>query len=417
MNEDARLMHWLSSHRDETASAADPAAHVDLDTLTRHATGRLSPAQAHAVTEHLLVCDDARCVSFVRAQASDVDAASDFLYPPTDDRSSSPRTFQCREALWTMIEEVATITGAPVDDVINDAMLQYARSRGYHEGPTARRMGDEAPLDVTQDAAAFVRRHSDSLRATGAQAPSITTTAVRPGEEELSESEPSARSRAAAHPSITAQRSPALTPEAVPRAPPSVRNPAARPMTMPASMPSMPASMPPLPPAPPARGAGLAPPPARRMPAPPGGMAGPPPLAPPPPSAARSFAPPSSRRAPPPLPSTPQMPIAPQSMPLGSMGSMSLSKRLVLTFEGQSYDVDKEHFIIGRSKGQADLRIDDANVSRQHAAIERIGSIYYLVDLGSTNGVYVGDDRVTRRALADGDTIVITNHRISCRLG
>ena len=401
MNEDARLMHWLSSHRDETASAADPAAHVDVDTLTRHATGRLSPAQAHAVTEHLLVCDDARCVSFVRAQASDVDAAADFLYPPNDDRSSSPRTFQCREALWKMIEEVATITGAPIDDVINDAMLQYARSRGYHEGPTARRMGEESPLEVTQDAAAFVRRHSDALR-TGAPAPSITTTAARPGEEDLSESEPSARSRAAAHQSITTQRAPALTPEAVPRAPPSVRSPAARPMAgMPASMPPMPASMPPLPQG---RAAGVPPPPSRRMPAPP-------------PSAARSLAPPSSRRAPPPLPSTPNMPMAPQAMPLGSMGSMSLSKRLVLTYEGQSYDVDKEHFIIGRSKGQADLRIDDANVSRQHAAIERIGSIYYLVDLGSTNGVYVGDDRVTRRALADGDTIVITNHRISCQLG
>jgi hypothetical protein len=381
MTEDARLMHWLSSHRDESARSADPTAHVDIDTLTRHATGRLSPPQAQAVTEHLLVCDDARCVAFVRAQSSDVDAATDFLYPPGDERSSSPRTFQCRDQLWTMIEEVATHTGLPIDDVINDAMLQYAHSRGYHEGPTARRPGEESPLEITQDAAAFVRRSSDQLRA------------LR-GEEDLSESEPSARSRAA-HPSITAQRSPALTPEAVPRAPPSVRSPAARPMTMHASMPPLPTSSPAAPP-PPAR---------RAMPAPPARMgAVPPPLAPP-----------SSRR-PPPLPSTPHMPIA----PLGGMapgGRLDLSKRLVLTFEGQSYEVDKEHFIIGRSKGQADLRIDDANVSRQHAAIERIGSIYYLVDLGSTNGVYVGDDRVTRRALVDGDTIVVTTHRITCRLG
>jgi neural Wiskott-Aldrich syndrome protein len=393
MNEDARLMTWLSSHRGEAAASADPTAHVDVDTLTRHATGRLSPPQAQLVTEHLLVCDDARCVAFVRTQAADVDAATDFLYPPEDERSSSPRTFQCRDALWEMITEVATHTGLPIDEVINDAMLQYAHTRGYHEGPTARRVGEASPLEITQDAAAFVRRSS--------------TTAVR-ADEELSESEPSARSRAAAHQSITAQRSPAFTPEAVPRAPPSVRSPAARPMGMPpipASMPTIPAAAPPAP---------LAAPPPRRMPAPPGSpMGAPPPLAPPPaPRSAGSLHPPSSRRAPPPLPSTPQMPIAPQSM-----GSMSLSKRLVLTFEGQTYDVDKEHFILGRSKGQADLRIDDPNVSRQHAAIERIGSIYYLVDLGSTNGVYVGDDRVTRRALADGDTIVITTHRISCRLG
>lgn len=398
MNEDARLMHWLSSHRDEAASSADAtlaSAHVDFDTLTRHATGRLSPAQAHAVTEHLLVCDDAQCVAFVRAQASDVDAATDFLYPPGDDRASSPRTFQCKEALWTMIGEVAAHAGAPIDDVINDAMLQYAHSRGYHEGPTARNLGQESPLEITQDAAAFVRRSPDAMR----NLASSTKTAVRRGEEDLSESEPSARSRGAAHASIAMQRSPAHTPEAVPRAPPSVRSPAARPMSMPASMPPLPA----------ASKAAPAPPP-RRIPAPP-------------PAAARSVAPPSSRRAPPPLPSTPpmqsmpstpNMPIAPPGMALGSLG---LSKRLVLTFEGQSYDVDKEHFTIGRSKGQADLRVDDANVSRQHAAIERIGSIYYLVDLGSTNGVYIGDDRVTRRALADGDTIIITTHRITCRLG
>lgn len=390
MNEDARLMHWLSSHRGEAGTSADPSAHVDLDTLTRHATGRLPPAQAQAITEHLLVCDDARCVAFVRTQASDVDAASDFLYPPGDERASSPRTFQCKEVLWSMIEEVAQHTGLPVDEVLNDAMLQYAHSRGYHEGPTARRPGEVPSLEVTQDAAAFARRSSDALRAG-----SITATAVRE-DDDLSESEPSARSRSA-HPSITAQRSPALTPEAVPRAPQSVRSPAARPMAMPASMPRMPsASAPPPPPRAPAHRT---------------------PLAPPPPRSA-SLAPPSSRRAPPPLPSTPHMPLAAPAASMGMpMGSMSLAKRLVLTYLGQTYDVDKEHFILGRSKGQADLRIDDANVSRQHAAIERIGSIFYLVDLGSTNGVYVGTDRVTRRALADGDTIVITSHRITCKLG
>lgn len=379
MSEDARLMHWLASHRDEATSNAAPSsrsAHVDVDTLTRHATGRLSPAQAHAVTEHLLVCDDGRCMEFVRAQASDVDAASDFLYPPEDERASRPRTFMCKEVLWQMVEEVARHTGLPIDEVINDAMLQYAHSRGYHEGPTARRRGEDSPMEVTQDASALLaaaRRPS--------QQGSITTTAVR-AQEELDESEPSARTRGSAPPPVT-QRVPAITPEAVPRAPPSVRSPAA--MARPMAAPPPPAPM------------------SRRVPAPPGA-----------PPSARSVAPPSSRRAPPPLPSTPSIPMVP---PGAAMGTMSLAKRLVLTFEGRTYDVDKEHFIIGRSKGQADLRIDDPNVSRQHAAIERIGSIYYLVDLGSTNGVYVGDDRVTRRALADGDTIVITTHRIACQLG
>ena len=123
---------------------------------------------------------------------------------------------------------------------------------------------------------------------------------------------------------------------------------------------------------------------------------------------------------PPPLPSTPSVPMPPPGMPAAArppgIGNLPLAKHLVLTFEDRSYEVDKDHFIIGRSKSGADLRIDDPNVSRQHAAIERMGSIYYLVDLGSTNGVYIGEDKVTRRAIVDGDVLAITKHRIKCAL-
>lgn len=91
-------------------------------------------------------------------------------------------------------------------------------------------------------------------------------------------------------------------------------------------------------------------------------------------------------------------------------------KRLVLTYQGRAHEVDKDRFLLGRSKTQADLRLDDANVSRQHAVIERVGSAWYVVDLGSTNGVQVQGERVTRRALSDGDRIVITTHEIRCSL-
>ena len=78
--------------------------------------------------------------------------------------------------------------------------------------------------------------------------------------------------------------------------------------------------------------------------------------------------------------------------------------------------MDKERFLLGRSKTQADLRLDDPNVSRQHAVIERVGAAFYIVDLGSTNGVHIGGERVARRALSDGDVIVITTHEIRCTL-
>jgi neural Wiskott-Aldrich syndrome protein len=94
--------------------------------------------------------------------------------------------------------------------------------------------------------------------------------------------------------------------------------------------------------------------------------------------------------------------------------SGDLARGLVVTYQGRPQTVDKERFLIGRSKTQADLRLDDPNVSRQHAVIERVGSAWYIVDLGSTNGVLVAGERVARRALSDGDVIVITSHEIHC---
>jgi predicted component of type VI protein secretion system len=89
-------------------------------------------------------------------------------------------------------------------------------------------------------------------------------------------------------------------------------------------------------------------------------------------------------------------------------------KRLLLTHNGRQVEVDKDRFLLGRSKTQADLRLEDPNVSRQHAAIERVGSAWFIVDLGSTNGIFVNGQRVARRALADGDVIVITSQEIRC---
>ena len=112
-----------------------------------------------------------------------------------------------------------------------------------------------------------------------------------------------------------------------------------------------------------------------------------------------------------PPPRTMRMPDARESSPRVAPG-----RQLVLEYRGRTYSVDKERFLLGRSKTQADLRLDDPNVSRQHAVIERVGSAFYIVDLGSTNGVEVAGERVARRALADGDRIVITTHEIRCTL-
>jgi len=63
---------------------------------------------------------------------------------------------------------------------------------------------------------------------------------------------------------------------------------------------------------------------------------------------------------------------------------------------------------IGRL-GSCDLTLADAQVSRQHAAVEREGEDFVLVDLESGNGTFLIDrpERVTRHALKDGDVLRI----------
>lgn len=59
---------------------------------------------------------------------------------------------------------------------------------------------------------------------------------------------------------------------------------------------------------------------------------------------------------------------------------------------------------IGRGP-EADLRIDDPGISRNHAELRRSGGDVTVVDLGSTNGVVVDGDRVEQARLRDGSRI------------
>ena len=49
--------------------------------------------------------------------------------------------------------------------------------------------------------------------------------------------------------------------------------------------------------------------------------------------------------------------------------------------------------VIGRSK-DCDIQLADPNVSRRHAEVRQEGAAYWLVDLGSTNGIEVNGQRV-----------------------
>jgi hypothetical protein len=60
--------------------------------------------------------------------------------------------------------------------------------------------------------------------------------------------------------------------------------------------------------------------------------------------------------------------------------------------------------VLGRSE-ECDLRLSDIDVSRQHAAIRSDGYRLLAVDLASTNGTFIGGQRITEAELAPGARI------------
>jgi pSer/pThr/pTyr-binding forkhead associated (FHA) protein len=72
---------------------------------------------------------------------------------------------------------------------------------------------------------------------------------------------------------------------------------------------------------------------------------------------------------------------------------------------GQTFDLFKEVMSIGRESNN-DITIKDTEISRNHARISRKGGAYLLEDLGSTNGTFVNQERLTAPyTLATGDEI------------
>jgi diguanylate cyclase (GGDEF)-like protein len=73
-------------------------------------------------------------------------------------------------------------------------------------------------------------------------------------------------------------------------------------------------------------------------------------------------------------------------------------------FAGRPHPVGTEPTTIGRA-GNCTLQIDDDALSRVHARVTRVGNEYVLEDMGSLNGCFVGDQRVSRASLRDGDRV------------
>jgi predicted Zn finger-like uncharacterized protein len=59
---------------------------------------------------------------------------------------------------------------------------------------------------------------------------------------------------------------------------------------------------------------------------------------------------------------------------------------------GRIFALEKPRVVIGRH--DADINVDDPEISRSHAAIELSGDKAALLDLGSTNGTFVGEEQI-----------------------
>jgi len=66
---------------------------------------------------------------------------------------------------------------------------------------------------------------------------------------------------------------------------------------------------------------------------------------------------------------------------------------------GFIYNLVKPYVLIGR--GKVDLIIPDKEVSRKHLAIEVRNDKVFLRDLGSTNGTYINDEKVSITEITD----------------
>jgi hypothetical protein len=111
-------------------------------------------------------------------------------------------------------------------------------------------------------------------------------------------------------------------------------------------------------------------------------------------------------------PTTQPRVTAPPPLP-GRRPSDAVGRRvLVLQFNGQTFPVEKDEFIIGRGARSADLAIRDGNISRRHAAVVFHDGVYFMKDLGSTNGIEFAGQRVESKRIEEGDVYRICDYEL-----
>lgn len=111
--------------------------------------------------------------------------------------------------------------------------------------------------------------------------------------------------------------------------------------------------------------------------------------------------------------SSPSEPIQPDSSQ-GNIGTWALE---VLSGKeiGRFFELSPKRLSIGR--GKTDVVVNDPKVSRHHADLEWSEKGFVLIDLKSTNGIFVNDQKVDKKLLSADDVITVgdTRLRVVCK--
>jgi predicted Zn finger-like uncharacterized protein len=75
---------------------------------------------------------------------------------------------------------------------------------------------------------------------------------------------------------------------------------------------------------------------------------------------------------------------------------------------GQIFQIGKTRTVIGRSG--TDINLEDPEASRQHAALEIVGDVALIRDLGSTNGTWIELERIEQQQLSNQQEFRIGSH-------
>ena len=81
------------------------------------------------------------------------------------------------------------------------------------------------------------------------------------------------------------------------------------------------------------------------------------------------------------------------------------AKLLVRTDDLATFRLTQTRTTLGRHRRKVDIYVDADTLSKQHCRIERVEGKLFVEDLGSRNGTFVNEERVTKSELHIGDTL------------